>query len=149
MAFTTRSGTFGARQPGRAVRWVNVLTTRIIRGNRGKLARHSLLLTTIGRKTGEPRTSPVNWFPGGDDSWLIAASAAGAAKNPAWYYNIAAAPDRVRIEIAGRVIDVRAEQLVGAEREAVWRAITAASSRFSQYEQLTDREIPVLRLTRR
>jgi deazaflavin-dependent oxidoreductase (nitroreductase family) len=55
--------------------------------------------------------------PGQDDSWLIVASAAGAARNPAWYYNLAAHPDQVWIETAGRKAAVTAEQLHGAERD--------------------------------
>jgi len=44
---------------------------------------NALLLTTVGRKTGTERTTPVGWFPGKDGSWLIVASANGAAGNPA------------------------------------------------------------------
>jgi deazaflavin-dependent oxidoreductase (nitroreductase family) len=108
-----------------------------------------VVLTTIGRKSGQPRSTPLVWFPGADGSWLIVASAAGAPRNPAWYYNIAAHPDRVQIEIEGRSIPVSAAQLHGEEREAAWRAIVAASPRFTRYQQQTDRELPVIRLTER
>jgi deazaflavin-dependent oxidoreductase (nitroreductase family) len=110
---------------------------------------NALVLTTIGRRSGVERATPVGWFPGEDDSWLIVASAAGAAKNPAWYHNIAAYPDKVRIELAGRTVAVTAEQLHGSERERAWRQITAAAPRFVQYEQKTDRELPIIRLVRR
>jgi deazaflavin-dependent oxidoreductase (nitroreductase family) len=110
---------------------------------------NALVLTTIGRKSGVERATPVGWFPGEDGSWLIVASAAGAAKNPAWYHNIAAHPDKVRIELAGRTVAVTAEQLRGPEREQAWRQITAAAPRFSQYEEKTDRELPIIRLVRR
>jgi deazaflavin-dependent oxidoreductase (nitroreductase family) len=110
---------------------------------------NALVLTTIGRKSGVERSTPVGWFPGEDGSWLIVASAAGAAKNPAWYHNIAAHPDKVRIELAGRTVAVTAEQLRGPEREQAWRQITAAAPRFAQYEQKTDRELPIIRLVRR
>jgi deazaflavin-dependent oxidoreductase (nitroreductase family) len=78
---------------------------------------NALVLTTIGRKNGVERQTPVGWFPGQDDSWLIVASAAGAARNPAWYHNLAAHPDQVWIETAGRKAAVTAEQLHGAERD--------------------------------
>jgi deazaflavin-dependent oxidoreductase (nitroreductase family) len=55
------------------------------------------------------------------------ASAAGAPKNPAWYYNIAAHPDKVQIETGGRKLAVTAEQLRGAERDEAWRQITTAA----------------------
>lgn len=96
-----------------------------------------------------PRTTPVGYFAEGKDSWLIAASAAGAPKNPAWYYNIAAHPDQVRIELGGRQIDVTATQLHGDERDRAWQKITTEVAQFAKYEQKTDREIPVIRLTPR
>jgi deazaflavin-dependent oxidoreductase (nitroreductase family) len=89
---------------------------------------------------------PVGWFPGKDGSWLIVASANGAIGNPAWYYNIAAHPDAVQIELDGRKIPVLAEQLHGAERDQAWQQIIATAPRFAQYEQKTDRELPVIRL---
>lgn len=67
--------------------------------------------------------------------------------NPAWYHNIAAHPDRVRIDIGGRTEDVTAEELHGAERESAWKQIAAASDRFAGYQEKTDRELPILRLT--
>ena len=77
------------------------------------------------------------------------ASAAGAAGNPAWYYNIAAHPDRVRVEVDGRTIEVTAEQLHGAERDQAWQQITSAAPRFASYQDKTDRELPVIRLVPR
>ena len=76
------------------------------------------------------------------------ASAAGAARNPAWYYNIAAHPDKVRIEVNGQTIPVTAEQLHGAERDQAWQQITASAPRFAQYQRKTDRELPVIHLVR-
>src|ERR1700704_4339814 len=67
---------------------------------------------------------PVAWLPGNHDAWLIVASAAGEPRNPAWYYsitNIAANPDKVWIETAGRTIPVPADQFHGEEREDVWQ----------------------------
>jgi deazaflavin-dependent oxidoreductase (nitroreductase family) len=69
-----------------------------------------------------------------------------------WYppnpgdYNIAAHPDKVQIELAGRKQAVTAEQLHGAAREEAWRQITSAASRFAQYQEKTDRELPIIRL---
>jgi deazaflavin-dependent oxidoreductase (nitroreductase family) len=151
---TTPNGTRGARQPkaGRLMTWFNNWNAKKIRRNGdGKMMGfNALVLTTIGAKSGVERTSPVGWFPtGDDDSWLIVASAAGAPKNPAWYYNLAAHPDKVTIEMGGRRIPVTAEQLHGADRVAAWQRIISAAPRFASYESKTDREIPVIRLTRR
>ena len=96
-----------------------------------------LVIVTVGKRSGLERMTPVRWFPdaargqgqgpgeGDGDTRLIVASADGAARNPSWYYNIAAHPDRVRIEFAGHRIEVTPEQLHGAERAAAWRQITA------------------------
>ena len=148
MSFDTHAGTRGARQPaGLIVRWVNKLAAGRIRRKGGKfMGFNALILTTVGRKSGVERTNPVGWFPGKGGSWLVVASAAGAAGNPAWYYNIAAHPDKVRIEVEGRMVAVTAEQLHGAERTEAWEQIVAAVPRFGQYQQKTDRELPVIRL---
>jgi deazaflavin-dependent oxidoreductase (nitroreductase family) len=152
MSFDTRAGTRGARQPGgRVMKWMNRLIARRIRRQRqGRfMGFNALVLTTVGRKSGAERTTPVGWFPGPDGSWLIVASAAGAPGNPAWYYNLAAHPDQVRIDVDGRTVDVRAEQLHGPERAKAWEQITTAAPRFSEYQVKTDRELPVIRLTAR
>jgi len=151
MSFDTRRGTRGARQPGgRFLLWFNKLNIRRIRRKGARATGFNVLvLTTVGRRSGLERTSPVGWFPGEDGSWLIVASAGGAPGNPAWYYNIAAHPDQVRIEVAGRKVAVVAEQLHGAERAAAWAQVIAAAPRFAQYEQKTDREMPVIRLVPR
>ncbi|WP_432842973.1 nitroreductase/quinone reductase family protein [Dactylosporangium sp. CA-092794] len=150
MSFDARRGTRGGRQPnGRLMRWMNTLMARRMRRSSGgtMMGFNALVLTTIGRRSGVERTNPVGWFPGPDGSWLIVASANGAVDNPAWYYNLAADPGNVRIEVGGQVIAVTAEQLHGAEREQAWQQITTAAPRFGQYQHKTDRELPVIRLT--
>jgi len=107
---------------------------------------NGLVLTTVGNKSGVERSTPVAWFPGENGSWLIVASANGAANNPSWYHNIAAQPGKVQIELDGRKVAVTAEQLHGPEREKAWQEITTASPRFAGYQTKTDREIPVIRL---
>jgi len=152
MSFDTRAGTRGARQPkGRVLRWMNTLMARRIgrRGGGKFMGFDALVLRTVGRKSGAERTTPVGWFPNADGSRLIVASAAGAAGNPAWYYNLAAHPDQVRIDVDGRTIDVRAEQLHGSERDEAWELITTAAPRFAEYQVKTDRELPVIRLVER
>ena len=104
MSFDTPAGTRGARQPpGPFFRWMNNVMSRRLRRKGGTMMGfNALVLATIGAKSGAKRTNPVGWFPGEDGSWLIVASAAGARRNPAWYYNIAAHPDQVQIEVDGR-----------------------------------------------
>lgn len=149
MTFNTPNGTRGARQPraGRLMRWFNGWNMKRIRHKGGKvMGMDALVLTTVGRKSGAERSTPVAYLPDGSDAWLVVASANGAANNPAWYYNIAAHPDQVRVELAGRKVTVDAEQLHGQPREDAWRRIKKALPRFAKYEEKTDRELPVIRL---
>ena len=147
MAFDTPAGTRGARQPRAGlVRWANKMAAGRIRRSGKMMGFNALILHTVGAKSGADRITPVGWFPGTDDSWLIVASAAGARRNPAWYHNIAAHPDKVRIEVNGQAIPVAAEQLHGTERDQAWQQITSTAPRFGQYQQKTDRQMPVIRL---
>jgi len=107
-----------------------------------------LYLTTVGAKTGQKRQSVVARFPDGEDAWLVVASAGGSAHHPAWYHNIAAHPDQVWIEVGGRQLRATPTQLDGEARAQAWQRITRLQPRFAGYEQKTDREIPVIRLSR-
>jgi deazaflavin-dependent oxidoreductase (nitroreductase family) len=151
MSFDTRRGSRGSRQPsGPFFRWMNnFLAKRLSRKGGKMMGLNALVLTTVGAKSGAERVNPVGWFPGTEGSWLIVASAGGAARNPAWYYNIAAHPDKVEIQVDRRRIPVSAEQLHGEERGQAWQQITAAAPRFAGYQQKTDRELPVIRLVPR
>ena len=108
-----------------------------------------LYLTTVGAKSGQPRTAVVMPFPEGDDAWLIVASANGAAGHPAWLYNLAAHPDQVEVEVDGRKTAVTPQTLTGEDRATAWERITRERPNFADYEQKTDRVIPVVRLSAR
>jgi deazaflavin-dependent oxidoreductase (nitroreductase family) len=159
MSFDTPpDGTFGAKQPGgRLLSWFNNWNMNRVRRkgfatamSGGRVVKmDALVLTTVGRKSGAPRSTPLAWFPDGADGWLIVASANGAPRHPAWYHNLAAHPDRVTIEIAGRTIPVRAEELHDRDRETAWHQIVSRSSAFAAYAEQTDRQLPVIRLTAR
>ncbi|WP_428341180.1 nitroreductase/quinone reductase family protein [Mycobacterium sp.] len=151
-SFTTLNGTRGARQPrGRFVRWRNARVAQRLRRGGTINGIDGLILDTIGAKSGTPRRTPLIWFPDGPRSWLIVASANGAANSPSWYYNLAACPCNVRIHLGGgsggRMILVAAEELHHDAREAAWQQITGTAPQFAQYQQRTDRRLPVIRLT--
>ena len=115
-SFDTPKGTRSARVPpmaGPIGRWLTKLIVNRVRkkGRAPGLGFNALALTTVGRKSGLGRTTPVGYFPGNDGSYLIVASNMGAERNPAWYHNLAANPDKVRIETAGKSLVVTAEQL--------------------------------------
>ncbi|HEY2307922.1 MAG TPA: nitroreductase/quinone reductase family protein, partial [Streptosporangiaceae bacterium] len=131
---------------GLLLRLVNNNAASRFRRTGKMLGINGLILTTVGARSGAERTSPVGWWPGPDGSWLIVAAANGAARNPAWYHNIAAHPRSVQIEVDGRRIDVTAKQLHGAKRAQAWQQIAAATPRFAQYQAKTNRELPVIRL---
>lgn len=152
MSFTGHDGTRGARQPtaNRLMRWGNKQAVTSIRRKGGKFwGSDVLVLNTVGKKSGAERSTPVGWHAGDNGTWLIVASGGGGRRNPAWYYNIAANPDRVSIDIDRRRVAVIPEQLHGAERDRAWKRITSASPQFARYETKTDRDIPVIRLTPR
>lgn len=107
-----------------------------------------VLVHTVGAKSGQERVNPVANIRQPDGSRLIAASAAGADKHPAWYHNLIAHPD-VTIETPDGTEQVHVTELKGAERDAAWGQFTAMSDGFRSYEEKTDRIIPVLKLTPR
>ncbi len=151
MSFDTRASTRGLpMEGGRLDVWMDrQMARRTVRKVFALFGFDVAILTIIGHRTGTERKNQVCWFRGGDGSWLIVAAGGGTRVNPAWYYNIAAHPDEVRIELEGRSIEVTAEQLHGAERAEAWKQISAAAHRFSGFQDQTDRELPVLRLTPR
>ena len=153
MNFDTRAGTRGGWQPGAGGPIGRWYTERIVNRIRRKgtiMGLQALVLTTVGGRSGVDRTSPVmGWLPDEEGRWLIVAAANGGARNPAWYYNIAAHPDEVRIETPGGTVAVVAEQLHGSERDEAWRQIAAASPKCAKYQDKTDRELPIIRLTPR
>ena len=144
--FDTRAGSRGVpASAGRFWSWVDKqLYRRAVRKAFAVFGFDALVLTTVGRRSGSERTAVVCWFPRKGGGWLIVAAAGGTAANPAWYYNIRAHPDRVRIQIDDRTIAVTAEQLHGTDRAEAWQQVTAAARRFARFQEKTDRELPVI-----
>ena len=106
-----------------------------------------LLLTTTGRRSGEPRTSPMMFHPDGD-RLLVIASNMGATQHPAWYLNLVADPG-VTVEVGDEEYRGRAETTSGADRERVWAELKRAYPFFADHEEKAgEREIPVVALVR-
>lgn len=149
MSFTSRNGTRGGRVPsGMLVRWFNRRLINRLRRTGGDFAgMQTLVLGTIGKKSGQQRLTPLACFPADGGGWIIVASAGGARRNPAWYHNIVAHPDRVTVRLGAATTPVDPEELHGEERAAAWERVISTVSRFRQYEAATDRELPVIRLT--
>lgn len=108
-----------------------------------------LQLETVGAKSGARRFTNLGRFEdeGRSDSWLVVASAAGAAKHPAWYFNLARHPDEAWATVDGKRIAVRAESLSGDERARAWERVVSRAPGYGKYTVATDREIPIVRLT--
>ncbi len=125
----------------------NAPIIREFRENAGKVGgyfegRSLLLLHSIGAKSGEERVNPVVYNDLGD-RYVIFATYAGGPRNPAWYYNLVANPE-VSIEVGTETVDVVARVTEGEERAAIWEPWKAEVPTFAEYEQQTDREIPVI-----
>jgi deazaflavin-dependent oxidoreductase (nitroreductase family) len=105
-----------------------------------------LLLTTTGRRTGEPRTSPMMYVPAGD-RLLVVASNNGATSDPQWYRNILADP-AVTVEMPGETFRARATPLTGDEYDREWTRITERYAFFAEHEERAHRTIPVVALDR-
>ena len=109
----------------------------------------TLMLETVGGKTGQPRQSVLGFFPDGDDAWLVVASLAGAARNPAWLHNLAAQPEATVQFADGQRVGVLGETLDGADLAAAWQRLELEGPEYPKYRTKTDREIAIVRLRRR
>lgn len=129
---------------------MNARMNRKVRRGRGEfMGMDVLILHTLGRRSGEPRETPVAWFPDGDDSRLVVASG-GGSQDPDWYVNLMAHADRAAIELPGRAaVPVTPQRLDGTDRDEAWQTIAAAQPRIAKYQSKSDRQYPVVRLTPR
>jgi len=107
----------------------------------------TVLLTTVGARTGTERTHVLGGFSDGEDAWLVMASKGGAPTHPAWFINLAKSPDKIWLEIGNRKLRVGAELLKGKQREDALARIAGVAPRYGAYQKKTDREIPIIRLT--
>ncbi|HUZ16218.1 MAG TPA: nitroreductase family deazaflavin-dependent oxidoreductase [Gaiellaceae bacterium] len=105
-----------------------------------------LLLTTTGRRTGNETTTPLIYQLDGDNP-VIVASKGGAPEHPGWYENLAQAPE-VGVQIKGDKFRARARVAEGEERERLWKLMNEIWPHYAEYQQKTDREIPVVVLER-
>jgi deazaflavin-dependent oxidoreductase (nitroreductase family) len=105
-----------------------------------------LLLHSTGAKSGQERVHPMMYQEVGDDL-AVFASKAGAPTNPDWFHNLVANPDAT-IEIGTETVAVRARVTEGDERSRIWETQKERYAGFAEYEEKTDREIPVVLLER-
>ena len=101
-----------------------------------------LLLTTIGRKTGKPRTSPLIYHKDGSD-WIVMAGNAGARNHPSWWLNLQSQPE-AKIQFMAKKIRVAAHKATPQEKEKLWPEFIRSHPNYTEYQKKTTREIPVV-----
>jgi deazaflavin-dependent oxidoreductase (nitroreductase family) len=126
------------------VRIYRALGGRIV--NRNPVGPPVLLLTTTGRRSGQPRTVAVGHLRDGDDV-IVAGSNGGLPPMPAWVLNLRAHSE-AEVELGRERIPVRAEWLEGVEFEQQWKRLVTAYPLYGQAPQLAGREVPLIRLRR-
>lgn len=122
--------------------WV-LRTTRGRVGQRWSTTRLPLLiLTTTGRRSGEPRTTVLGYVEEGENL-VVVASKGGLPEHPAWYLNLVANPE-VTVELHGSRRTMRARIAQSDERDRLWKTITTLDPRFISYQAGVSRQIPVV-----
>ena len=103
----------------------------------------TLLLTTTGRKSGEPRALPLIYGEAGG-AYVIIASKGGLPNHPIWYLNLQANPD-CELLVGPEVVSARARVAEGAERERLWKQMAEVYPPYNEYqERAGGRTIPVV-----
>lgn len=106
----------------------------------------TLLLTTVGRRSGQPRTTPLIYAPYGD-AYTIVASKGGSDEPPDWYLNLSEQPE-VEVQVLGDRFKARARTAGAEEKPEIWKTMASEWPAYDEYQQRTDREIPVVVLER-
>jgi deazaflavin-dependent oxidoreductase (nitroreductase family) len=105
----------------------------------------TLLLTAVGRRTGEPRTSALIFGRDGDD-YLVVASMGGAPMHPKWYLNLQSNP-AAEIQVRHERISVTARTATSEEKPRLWQVVTDVWPNYDVYQSRTERDIPIVVLS--
>lgn len=135
--------------------WNDTVITAFRESNGKEAGRFSgsqlLILHTIGAKSGEPRVAPMMYFSDSGKVYVIA-SKAGTPENPAWYHNLVAHPE-VSVERGTEEgilsYDAIATPVDRAKRDELWEKFTRLAPGFADYQEKTDRIIPIVEITPR
>lgn len=106
-----------------------------------------MLLTTVGRKTGQRHTTPLLYLRDGDRVVTVA-SKGGMDHHPLWYHNLVANPD-VEVQIGAAVAPMRASTADDGEKATLWPKLVTMYPDYANYQERTSRNIPVVILTPR
>jgi F420H(2)-dependent quinone reductase len=138
-----RSSPFLTRTHARLIRWTGGRIRRSFVFTGGMPL---LVLTTVGRKSGKRRSTPLGYVPVGD-GYAVIASNAGSDRVPAWWLNLQADPDAEVLADRSRTV-VRARRATAAEDDRVWAEFARLNPGYDEYRNLTQRRIPVVILER-
>ncbi|MFZ1161316.1 nitroreductase family deazaflavin-dependent oxidoreductase [Mycobacterium sp.] len=100
------------------------------------------LLTTTGRKSGEPRTTPTLYLRDGERV-ILPASFGGRAQNPTWYLNLKTNP-LVNVQIRDERLQMSARDATDSERAQYWQSLMEIYPPYRGYREATDRQIPLV-----
>ncbi len=122
---------------------------RIVRRSGGRLGGRLLgadvlVIRTVGRRSGQPRDSPVFYVPH-HEGFAVVASNAASREFPAWWLNLEAQPDAEAL-VRGRRHPVRARRATAEEAEELWPSFVAAYRGYDHYKSIATRELPVVLL---
>jgi F420H(2)-dependent quinone reductase len=112
----------------------------------GDSDRPVVIVTTRGNKTGKIRKTPLMRVEH-DGEYLLVASMGGAPKHPVWYYNLRADPGNVTVQDGPDTFAVAVRELDGDERAQWWQRAVAAFPPYAEYQEKTERRIPVFLAT--
>jgi deazaflavin-dependent oxidoreductase (nitroreductase family) len=131
-----------------AVKWMSRINTFFYRRNNGSGLGGNFqgipvaLLTTTGRKSGEPRDSPL-YFHRDGDKVIVAASKGGSDKHPMWYLNLKADP-KAKVQIKDEVLHLTARDATDGERALYWPKLVEMYPTYDDYQSWTERKIPLV-----
>jgi len=137
-----------AKATGTAIKWMSRAQTWLFKRTGGKLGNKFLrgarvgILTTTGRRSGEPRDSPLLYLQE-DRRIVLVASQGGRATDPMWYLNLKANPD-VSFQTADETLRLIARDATDSERDEYWPKLDAMYPDFANYRSYTDRRIPIV-----
>ncbi|MFI5715280.1 nitroreductase/quinone reductase family protein [Nocardia sp. NPDC051750] len=147
------AGKFAATAPGSwVIRTLTPLDRRLLERTGAKytvlgpIGAPVILLTTTGRKSGQPRTQPLLYVHGGDTLYVIGSNF-GQTRHPAWSANLLAEP-RATVAIAGERIPVTATPVEGPAKEEIFRQFVDLVSAYSVYRERTTRDLRIFALTK-
>ncbi len=131
----------------RVLKAISTLNRGVYRASGGRLMGRMgeapiLLLTTVGRTTGRPRTAPLLYLEDGENL-VVVASYGGRPEHPAWFRNLEAQPD-VEVEIGRRRSRRRARVATDEERDRLWPRLVQMFPQYARYQERTTRRIPVV-----